>query len=69
MKHKELPVYCAWCKKHMYGPMGKYATASHSICPPCLKTFENQYKKRKETIKESIISFEEFLVEKLKSKR
>lgn len=33
-----MPVYCAWCKKHMSGPNPGYNTPgnSHGICQKCM---------------------------------
>lgn len=34
-----LPVYCAWCKRHMRGPEPGYndPSVSHGLCPECAK--------------------------------
>jgi hypothetical protein len=63
---EELPTYCAWCKKHMYGPTGEYSFASHAICPPCLKELEKEAQTIYPDIKfESKMSFRQFMIRKL----
>ena len=63
----KMPTYCAWCKKHMYGLIGDYDTASHGLCPDCLEKVKAEYAQQKEfpLRKESVGSFKEFLAQKL----
>jgi len=71
---KTIPVYCAWCKKHstewnprMESPRGDYKTASHGMCPDCYERVSKEWKARNgKTVKESMMSFEEFLMECVK---
>lgn len=66
----DLPTYCAWCKRHMSGPIGDYKIASHGICPPCLKELQKEMEAttgRKLTFEKNM-TFREFLARKLAEK-
>jgi len=39
MTDKQIAVYCAWCKKHIRGPLVKKGEPiSHGVCKDCFVT-------------------------------
>lgn len=75
----KLPLFCAWCKKHSTQwnppaetPMSGYGESSHGICPECLRNWQTEFEieKKKRLVpgirSESVMSFEEFIKNKLR---